>query len=132
MSENRFSGFKELFKTFLSAISFNILSLPSAYAVKNVLKGKTMKDYIEERAVAIANYIIDHNATVRQTAKKFGISKSTVHKDVTDRLEHINPSLAAQARVVLDVNKSERHIRGGLATREKYQHRLAICSKQDD
>lgn len=132
MSENRFSGFRELFKTFLSAISFNILSLPSAYAVKNVLKGKTMKDYIEERAVAIANYIIDHNATVRQTAKKFGISKSTVHKDVTDRLEHINPSLAAQARVVLDVNKSERHIRGGLATREKYQHRLAICSKQDD
>ncbi len=132
MSENRFSGFREPFKTFLSAISFNILSPPPAYAVKNVLKGKTMKDYIEERAVAIANYIIDHNATVRQTAKKFGISKSTVHKDVTDRLEHINPSLAAQARVVLDVNKSERHIRGGLATREKYQHRLAICSKQDD
>ena len=132
LSENRLSGFREPFKTFLSAISFNILSPPPAYAVKNVLKGKTMKDYIEERAVAIANYIIDHNATVRQTAKKFGISKSTVHKDVTDRLEHINPSLAAQARVVLDVNKSERHIRGGLATREKYQHRLAICSKQDD
>ena len=88
-----------------------------------------MKEYIEERAVAIANYIIDHNATVRQTAKKFGISKSTVHKDVTERLENINPSLAARARVVLDVNKSERHIRGGLATREKYQHRLAICSR---
>mgnify|MGYP003287867340 CR=1 FL=1 len=52
--------------------------------------------------------------------------------DVTDRLEHINPSLAAQARVVLDINKSERHIRGGLATREKYQHRLAICSKSED
>ena len=52
--------------------------------------------------------------------------------DVTDRLEHINPTLAAQARIVLDVNKSERHIRGGLATREKYQHRLAICSKQED
>ena len=91
-----------------------------------------MKDYIEERAVAIANYIIDHNATVRQTAKKFGISKSTVHKDVTDRLEHMIPTLAARARVVLDVNKSERHIRGGLATREKYQHRLAICSKKED
>lgn len=83
MSENRFSGFREPFKTFLSAISFNILSPPPAYAVKNVLKGKTMKDYIEERAVAIANYIIDHNATVRQTAKKFGISKSTVHIEVT-------------------------------------------------
>ena len=81
-----------------------------------------MKDYIEERALAIANYIIDYNATVRQTAKKFGISKSTVHKDVTDRLEHINPALAAQARIVLNINKSERHIRGGLATREKYLH----------
>ena len=84
-----------------------------------------MKDYIKERVVAIANYIVDYNATVRQTAKRFGISKSTVHKDVTDRLEHINPSLAAQARVVLDVNKSERHIRGGLATREKYLHQHA-------
>ena len=67
-----------------------------------------MKDYIEERAVAIANYIIDHNATVRQTAKRFGISKSTVHKDCTERLISINPSLAAQTRVVLDLNKSER------------------------
>ncbi|MBU9727886.1 sporulation transcriptional regulator SpoIIID [Diplocloster modestus] len=81
-----------------------------------------MKGYIEERAIDIANYIIDYNATVRQTAKKFGISKSTVHKDVTDRLLQINPTLARQARKVLDVNKSERHIRGGLATREKYLH----------
>ena len=82
-----------------------------------------MKDYIEERAVSIANYIIDHNATVRQTAKAFGVSKSTVHKDVTDRLSQINPALATEARKVLDVNKSERHIRGGLATREKYLHK---------
>ena len=81
-----------------------------------------MKDYIEERAMNIANYIIENNATVRQTAKEFGISKSTVHKDVTDRLVQLNPSLAAEARKVLDVNKSERHIRGGLATREKYLH----------
>lgn len=81
-----------------------------------------MKDYIEERAIGIANYIIENNATVRQTAKTFGISKSTVHKDVTERLMRINPSLARQARKVLDVNKSERHIRGGLATREKYLH----------
>ena len=75
------------------------------------MQGLFMKDYIEERAMEIGNYIIETKATVRQTAKKFGISKSTVHKDVTDRLEHINPSLAAQARVVLDINKSERHIR---------------------
>lgn len=79
-----------------------------------------MKTYIEERAIEVANYIIEQNATVRQTAKKFGISKSTVHKDVTERLEEIDPSLAKRARVVLDVNKSERHIRGGLATKEKY------------
>lgn len=81
-----------------------------------------MKGYIEERAVDIANYIIENNATVRQTAKAFGISKSTVHKDVTDRLLQINPSLAKKTRKVLDINKLERHIRGGLATRQKYQN----------
>lgn len=81
-----------------------------------------MKDYIEERAVEIANYIIDTKATVRQTARKFGVSKSTVHKDCTERLRQINPALAMETRKVLDVNKSERHIRGGLATREKYLH----------
>ena len=76
-----------------------------------------MKDYIEERAVEIAYYIIENKATVRQTAKKFGMSKSTIHKDVTERLLQINPALAGEAR-----NKSERHIRGGLATKEKYLH----------
>ena len=70
--------------------------------------------------MAIAGYIIEHNATVRQAAKQFGISKSTVHKDITERLEMINPGLAGEARKVLDVNKSERHIRGGLATKDKY------------
>lgn len=82
--------------------------------------GIFLKSYIEERAMEIAQYIIENNATVRQAAKKFGISKSTVHKDITDRLLQVNPSLAAEARKVLDVNKSERHIRGGLATKEKY------------
>ena len=81
-----------------------------------------MKDYIEERAMEIGEYIIDKRATVRQTAKRFGVSKSTVHKDVTERLQQINPSLAAEARKILELNKSERHIRGGLATREKYLH----------
>ena len=74
----------------------------------------------------IANYIIEENATVRQTAKKFKISKSTVHEDVTERLMSINPSLAGQVRAVLDVNKSQRHIRGGMATREKYLHQHEI------
>ena len=81
-----------------------------------------MKGYIEERAVEAANYIIDTRATVRQTADRMGISKSTVHKGITERLIRIRPMLAAQARVVLDANKAERHIRGGLATREKYLH----------
>ena len=70
--------------------------------------------------MGIGVYIIENNATVRQTAKAFGVSKSTVHKDVTERLVHINSALASEARKVLDVNKSERHIRGGLATKEKY------------
>ena len=81
-----------------------------------------MRDYIEERAVEIADYIIENSATVRQTAKQFRISKSTVHKDVTERLSEINPGLAGEARKILNVNKEERHIRGGLATREKYLH----------
>ena len=81
-----------------------------------------MKDYIEERAVEDAKYIISSNATVRETAKRFGISKSTVHKDVTERLEKINPKLAHEARKVLELNKAERHLRGGMATKEKYSH----------
>ncbi len=81
-----------------------------------------MKEYIEERAIEIANYIIETNATVRQTAKRFRVSKSTVHKDVTERLVQINGDLASRARRVLDVNKQERHIRGGMATKEKYLH----------
>ena len=89
------------------------------------MQGIFLKGYIEERAMEIARYIIDNNTTVRQAAKHFGISKSTVHKDVTERLVQVNPSLAAEARKVLDVNKSERHIRGGLATREKYLHQHA-------
>ena len=75
-----------------------------------------MKDYIEERAVEIAGYIVETKA------KKFGISKSTVHKDCVERLKVINPALAIEVRKVLDVNKQERHIRGGIATREKYLH----------
>jgi putative DeoR family transcriptional regulator (stage III sporulation protein D) len=79
-----------------------------------------MKDYIEERAILIGGYIVEKGATVRQAAKTFGVSKSTVHKDVSERLLQINPSLAGMVRHVLDKNKSERHIRGGIATREKY------------
>ena len=81
-----------------------------------------MKDYIEERALDIADYIINKNATVRQTATIFGVSKSTVHKDVTERLPKINPLMAGKVKWVLDTNKAERHIRGGKATRLKYEN----------
>ena len=79
-----------------------------------------MKGLPEERAIVFAHYIIDQDATVRAAAKAFHISKSTVHKDVTDRLRKLNPTLYAQVKAVLDRNKQERHIRGGIATREKY------------
>ena len=81
-----------------------------------------MKPYIEKRAVEIGTYIVEKSATLRQAAKNFGVSKSTVHKDVAERLPQIDVELAKEARSVLDVNKSERHIRGGMATRKKYAH----------
>ncbi|MFR6022327.1 MAG: sporulation transcriptional regulator SpoIIID [Clostridia bacterium] len=77
---------------------------------------------IDERAIELAHYIIDSKDTVRGAAKKFGISKSTVHKDVSERLKKINPSLAREVRRILDENKAERHIRGGMATKLKYSH----------
>lgn len=81
-----------------------------------------MRDYIEDRVMQIAQYIVEKKVTVRQVARRFGVSKSTVHKDLTDRLYEIDPILFKEARVVLDINKSERHIRGGRATREKYRN----------
>ncbi len=80
------------------------------------------------RAVELGNFIVENKATVRSAAKKFGISKSTVHTDITVRLRRINPALFGEVRKVLDVNKEERHIRGGIATREKYR-KEAICTK---
>ena len=78
---------------------------------------------IEERAVNLAHYIIDSKDTVRGAAKKFGISKSTVHKDVSERLCRLNPVLASEVRAILEENKAERHIRGGMATKLKYSHK---------
>ena len=80
-----------------------------------------MRSHIEERAIVVAKYILEKNTTVRQTAKTFGVSKSTIHKDVTERLEEINPTLAKEVKMVLEKNKSERHIRGGMATKLKYE-----------
>jgi putative DeoR family transcriptional regulator (stage III sporulation protein D) len=80
-----------------------------------------VRSHIEERAIVVAKYILEKNTTVRQTAKTFGVSKSTIHKDVTERLEEINPTLAKEVKMVLEKNKSERHIRGGMATKLKYE-----------
>jgi len=80
-----------------------------------------LKINIEERACELAAYIIENRATVRSAAKKFGISKSTVHKDLSERLEQINRALYLQVKEVLEYNKAERHIRGGMATKMKYK-----------
>lgn len=80
---------------------------------------------IEERVKQLANYIIETGSTVRKAASKFNVSKSTVHKDISERLEKINPSLAIEAKKVLERNKKERHIRGGMATKMKYERKKA-------
>ena len=80
-----------------------------------------MKDYIEERVLELARYIVETGATVRSTAAKFRVSKSTVHKDITERLETVSPELYAKVRDLLELNKAERHIRGGMATRDKFR-----------
>ena len=80
-----------------------------------------MHTNIEERACDLAVYIIENKATVRAAAKQFNISKSTVHKDLTERLKTVNPALYKQVRELLDINRAERHIRGGMATRRKYK-----------
>ena len=79
-----------------------------------------MQDYIEQRVIEVSKYILATRATVRQVARFFGVSKSTVHKDVTDRLPRINHNLAKQVKKVLEYNKAERHLRGGEATRQKF------------
>lgn len=80
-----------------------------------------MREYIRRRVVDISTYIVDTKATVRQAATVFGVSKSTVHKDVTERLPKVNKELSQRVREVLDGNKAERHLRGGEATRRKYR-----------
>lgn len=80
-----------------------------------------MQTNMEERARRLAEYVIEHKGTVRAAARRFGVSKSTVHKDLRERLPDYDPALYRQVRVILEENKAERHIRGGLATRNKYK-----------
>ena len=82
---------------------------------------RTVKENMEERCEALAAYIIENKATVRAAAKKFGVSKSTVHKDLSDRLPQFNRTLYLRVKDVLEENKAQRHIRGGIATRKKYR-----------
>ena len=89
-----------------------------------------MKGQPNDRAVILGQYILENNATVRATAKKFGISKSTVHKDVSERLPKIQPHLYPEVKKILETNKQERHIRGGLATKKKYEE-LARKNKKN-
>ena len=84
-----------------------------------------MRDYIRKRVVDVSHYIVDTKATVRQAAEVFGVSKSTVHKDVTERLPRVSKELARKVRRVLAQNKAERHLRGGEATRLKYKEQKA-------
>lgn len=83
-----------------------------------------MKDYIEARVKEIANYIIDTKSTIRKTAEVFGVCKSTVHRDMTDRLPVIDPIVAEETHSILEKNKAERHIRGGMATKNKYKENI--------
>ncbi len=89
-----------------------------------------MKDHIQKRVLDLSRFIIREKATVRQAAGYFGVSKSTVHKDVTERLPGINKVLAKEVKRVLETNKAERHIRGGEATRRKYQTKLEKREKK--
>ena len=92
-----------------------------------------MKGNAWERAIRLGEYIVESKDTVRKTAAKFGISKSTVHKDVTERLRHINPPLYREVALVLEQNKQERHMRGGEATRQKYiQKRVCECKTEQE
>lgn len=99
------------------------------YFTKFSFGGLYVKGIVEERAAMLGEYIIESKATVHSAAKKFGISKSTVHKDVSQRLKNVNPVLYKEVREILETNKSQRHIRGGIATRNKY---LRIRMKNED
>ena len=99
------------------------MNIPAVYFIKFTdyyTGGIDLKGIVEQRAIELAEYIVNHKATVRDTAKRFGISKSTVHMDVSQRLKKVNPPLYSEVRKILDINKAERHIRGGMATKQKF------------
>lgn len=110
----------------------SIICVADTYNCTNVcIGGVFLKQSIEERTVRLANYIIEQKTTVRSTACHFGISKSTVHKDITERLARIDPAMLEKIRKLMEINRSERHIRGGEATRKKYAElKFVECDKE--
>jgi putative DeoR family transcriptional regulator (stage III sporulation protein D) len=96
------------------------------------IKGQRLREYIERRTLEMAKYTVNNNSTVRATAKYFGVSKSTAHQDLSVRIYALNPVLAAEVRKVLDKNKAERHIRGGMATKTKYETEQKMRKKSTD
>ena len=115
---------------FIMIFYFDTLKIGCLFLIKNLIHAALdsfydevicMKGVVEERAVELGEYILQNKATVRAAAKRFHISKSTVHKDVSERLQVVNPWLYGQVRHVLELNKAQRHIRGGQATRRKYK-----------
>jgi len=113
--------FVSVIHAIMSAYSNHVKAARSEYCRTIRLGVLFLKTNIEERACDLAVYIIENKATVRSAAKQFGISKSTVHKDLSERLQHINRALYVQVKEILEKNKAERHIRGGNATRRKYK-----------
>ncbi len=99
---------------------------PYTQAIAGGERGRRVKDHIWQRVVQVGNHILSSGATVRDTAKVFGVSKSTVHKDVTERLPKVNAQLANEVKKVLELNKAERHLRGGEATRQKFRGKRPI------
>lgn len=91
----------------------------------NLNRGKLTSN-VEDRSVLLGQYISDTHSTVRSTAKKFGVSKSTVHKDVAERLKYVNPQLYREVKSILEINKAQRHIRGGMATKLKYKKNAQV------
>jgi putative DeoR family transcriptional regulator (stage III sporulation protein D) len=107
---------------YFSRLDLGIGTITFAYKLVNpYFGGLYVKGIVEERAAMLGEYIIEQGATVRSAAKKFGISKSTVHKDVSQRLKNVNPALYKEVREILETNKRQRHIRGGIATKHKYE-----------
>ncbi len=113
-------------------LNFFVIYYGFSNSMYKEIKGQRLREYIERRTLEMAKYTVNNNSTVRATAKYFGVSKSTAHQDLSVRIYALNPVLAAEVRKVLDKNKAERHIRGGMATKTKYETEQKMRKKSTD